>query len=55
MRASSGGPPSRKNSVNGITDSQPKNVLVIEKAVLPLSTGVRMAGVPPAAGPPCVS
>ena len=34
MRASSGGPPSRKNSVNGMTDSHSKNDLVIDMAVL---------------------
>jgi hypothetical protein len=46
MRASRGGPPNRKNSVNGTTESHSKKDLVMAKAVLSPSTGVTIAGLP---------
>ena len=46
MRASNGGPPARKNSVNGMIDSHSMNERVIAIAVLSPATGVTMAGVP---------
>ena len=55
MRASSGGPPSMKNSVKGIIDIHSKKDLANETAVLSPATGVTMAGLPPTAVPPCVS
>src|SRR5690349_5834682 len=54
-RASSGGPPIRKNSVSGMIVSQPSRDLVREMAVLSPATGVTMAGLPDTAEPPWVS
>jgi hypothetical protein len=55
MRASSGGPPNRKNKVSGMTVSPSISDLVTEIAVLSPSTDVTMAGLPATTEPPWVS